>query len=223
MSDKTFQSSGARAPFQLALLIILCAACAMAITPTANSASSPRVFSAGDAHAGRETVFEPAAMDARPAQEGATAQSEVAFAGEPPLPAERGAWLILIRTSGGMRGRGMGNRAINSQGVIAYSASGSNPRYAAGEPVPVESLRRIERAVRAVNLSQWRERYFQPNNPYGCCDQINFSLELRRRTVNGMQQRFRTAWYSGSANLRPRDLAELYDAAMSIRRNAAQN
>lgn len=115
-------------------------------------------------------------------------------------------WRVEVATHGGVSGRGAGAIKIASTGdaeVIAPSGQHCRVRLGAAE------LARVANAVRRVQPTRWHPRYYLPDNPTGCCDQMATTLALlrgRRPEVTG--------WYDESRQLVAADALALHDAAM---------
>jgi hypothetical protein len=135
------------------------------------------------------------------------------------LPAEANAWLVTLATSGGFTGRGDGGVSITSRG----DAVANRPRLGPSSGAPcnaklsAEDLRRIDQLVAAAERTAWRDRYVDPNNPHGCCDQFVHQLTLQRRKADGTADARNTFWYDGSTTLLPKDLFDLWRGAVVIK------
>jgi hypothetical protein len=141
-----------------------------------------------------------------------------------PLPQAKGAWVIEMSRSGGMRPR-RESLSINSEGEIRVTSE----RIERGkrvvectfqEKLSAEDLLKLKALVRSARGYSWPENYEDPKNRV-CCDQptTRFTLHLRR-TVKS-EQSFNTSWYPTSSKMRPADLTELASLSQSLWNNAS--
>lgn len=139
------------------------------------------------------------------------------------LPSGEGAWMVVSAAGGGFDGKGLGAVAANSSGEVA-AALPAEPteawRFSCKTRLGDEDLRGLARAVSAARAQEWAGRYTDPENPDGCCDQIGYVLELRRRGPGGDEQVYAASWYGASAGRLPEDLRALQEAAESVRAKA---
>jgi len=142
-----------------------------------------------------------------------------------PLPRVNGAWVLEMNRDGGMRPSRQ-TVSISSEGEIAVRAE----HYAAGAAVvdcsmkaklSAEDFRKFEEAFRAVKPASWLEGYSDKKHPV-CCDQPTTRLTLRRRDSRDSTRSYSTAWYPGSSELRPADLASLAEVAQELWTRASE-
>ena len=148
---------------------------------------------------------------------------------KPPLslPGGRGAWLLELSRSGGMRPTRQ-TVSINSDGEVAIR---TEHYVAGGKPVVDCSLKvklsagdllRLKEAVRSSQPAAWRDGYSDKEHPI-CCDQPTTRLTLRRRGARATELRYGTSWYPGSSRLRPADLAGVAEVAQELWNKASEN
>jgi hypothetical protein len=125
---------------------------------------------------------------------------------------ESPAWRAELRSSGGFTGRGVGGVAVQADGTIAllqFGVVGGQGR--AWEPTCTlklpDRITPVADALRASKPETWRERY----NPDGCCDHLQWDLEISRTTAGEPPVRARTSWIGDDAEL-PDDLGRLRKA-----------
>ena len=127
------------------------------------------------------------------------------------LAAAPPAWRVEVATLGGVSGGGAGAVRIASTGeaeVVAPSGQRCRVQLAPAE------LARLARAVRRAHPARWRPRYYLPDNPTGCCDQMATTLALLRGPAS--KPRSVTGWYDESRQLVPADALALHEAAMDL-------
>jgi len=117
-----------------------------------------------------------------------------------------------VATHGGFSVRGAGAVKIRSSGD-AEIVTPSGRRC--GLKLDGRLLEGIARAVRSARPKRWHSRYFLPDNPTGCCDQVSTTLALIR-SVGRAETRFVTGWFDESRQLAPRDALAVHDAAMEV-------
>jgi hypothetical protein len=124
----------------------------------------------------------------------------------------RAPWHVEVTTHGGLSGRGAGAVRIRSGGDAELFAP-DGQRCALR--LEARELRRLDDAVRRAAPDRWRPRYFLPDNPTGCCDQVATTLALTRG--NGRSRRPAvTGWYDESRARVPADAVALHDAALDV-------
>lgn len=120
------------------------------------------------------------------------------------------AWKVEVATQGGLSGRGAGAVQVSSSGeaeLVTPAGQRCRVRLAAAE------LSRLAAAVKRAHPGRWRPRYYLPDNPTGCCDQMVTTLALVRGAGHG-EQRTVTGWYDESRQLVAADALAVHDAAM---------
>lgn len=121
-------------------------------------------------------------------------------------------WRVEVATHGGLSGRGAGGVKIRSNGEVEVVTP-------AGKRCAVRleraAVAKVERAVQRSRPEHWRPRYFLPDNPTGCCDQVATTLALVR-THGGAEKQTVTGWFDESRQLVPRDAVLVYEAAMDL-------
>ncbi|HET9595626.1 MAG TPA: hypothetical protein VFP65_08600 [Anaeromyxobacteraceae bacterium] len=129
----------------------------------------------------------------------------------PPGPTDA-VWRVEVATHGGLGGRGAGAVKVRSSGDIEVVAPGGQR---CAMRVPAEDLARVAAALARARPQRWRPRYFQPDNPTGCCDQVATTLAVGRGAGAG-ERRWVTGWFDESRQLVPADALALQDAAMDL-------
>ncbi len=137
-----------------------------------------------------------------------------------PLPSAEASWLLILTTGGGFSGNGSGGIVVNSQGS---AAAGKQPdklgefQFSCKSQLSAEEMRSIEQMVLSAKPSSWKEKYINPKNPDGCCDQVGYDLELHYRKAGGTEKIYAASWYDDSgAYLLPADLTALYKTIEAI-------
>jgi hypothetical protein len=128
------------------------------------------------------------------------------------LPQAKGAWLIEINTSGGMRPR-KSSVSLNSAGDISvtsehFARGSSIVDCSLKEKLAAGDLRALRQAMASAKPAEWKDRYDDPAHPI-CCDQPTTSLTLEWRAANGTTKTYATSWYPDSSRLRPADLVSI--------------
>ncbi|HEX9290256.1 MAG TPA: hypothetical protein VF904_12095 [Anaeromyxobacteraceae bacterium] len=121
-------------------------------------------------------------------------------------------WRVEVTTYGGLSGRGAGAVKVRSGGeieVVTLSGQRCERR------LETTALAKLEEALRRARPARWRSRYFMPDNPTGCCDQVSTTLALIRGT-GPAEKRFVTGWFDESRRLVPHDALALQEAAMDL-------
>lgn len=125
------------------------------------------------------------------------------------LPKGKGAWLIELSRSGGMRPvtEVVRVNSVGEIGVISEQLGGDNPAAdcAHKEKLAAREFLKIKAAVAAANPTAWQDRYSDPARPV-CCDQPTTAVKLSRRDEQGREQSYSASWYPGSYDLVPTDL-----------------
>lgn len=131
---------------------------------------------------------------------------------QPSAPRPR--WQVEVTTHGGLSGRGAGAVQVRSSGEAELVTTGGQRCRVRLER---QELRRLEEAVRRAAPSRWHPRYYLPDNPTGCCDQVATTMALSRLESGGRGERHAvTGWYDESRSRAPRDALALHDAALEI-------
>ncbi len=119
-------------------------------------------------------------------------------------------WRVEVATHGGLSGRGIGAVKVRSGGDVEVVTPG-------GKRCEVKLARadvaRVARAVEQSRPERWRPRYFLPDNPTGCCDQVSTTLAVVR-IHRGAERQSVTGWYDESRQLVAADALAVHDAAM---------
>ena len=128
------------------------------------------------------------------------------------LPQAKGAWLIEINRSGGMRPR-KSSVSLNSAGDISvtsehFARGSSIVDCSLKEKLAARNLRALRQAIASAKPAEWKDRYDDPAHPI-CCDQPTTSLTLEWRAANGATKTYSTSWYPDSSRLRPADLVSI--------------
>ena len=123
-------------------------------------------------------------------------------------------WQLEVTTHGGLSGRGAGAVKIRSSGEAELvTAGGERCRLR----LERRELARVEEAVRRAAPARWRPRYYLPDNPTGCCDQVATTMALTQATGGGRgERRALTGWYDESRSRAPRDALGVHDAAIEV-------
>lgn len=116
---------------------------------------------------------------------------------------------IRLTTSGGMTGRGVGGIAVLQPGGAKLTRMDGS---ACEKPLPPAEQQALKDAVKAAKPEAWKEKYADPKNPQGCCDQIWTSIELELVAPGGKKTLHRTSWHDSAAGLLPEDLAAVAKA-----------
>jgi hypothetical protein len=122
-------------------------------------------------------------------------------------------WRAELRSSGGFTGRGVGGLTVQADGTVTLigslllrgQTSESEPACTVTLP---DKIKPVADALRASKPETWRERYLPPGSADGCCDQIQWDLEITRTKTGELSTRHRTSWISDRAEL-PDDLGRL--------------
>ncbi len=121
-------------------------------------------------------------------------------------------WRVEVATPGGLSGRGAGGVKIRSSGdVEVVTPSGKR----CGVKLERAAVAKVERAVERARPERWRPRYFLPDNPTGCCDQVSTTLAVVR-SERGVERQTVTGWYDESRQVVPRDAVRVYEAAIDL-------
>jgi hypothetical protein len=121
-------------------------------------------------------------------------------------------WRVEVTTHGGLSARGAGAVKIRSSGEVEVVTLAGQRCDLRVEP---KALAKVEQALQGARPTRWRSRYFMPDNPTGCCDQVSTTLALVRGAGPG-EKRFITGWYDESRQLVARDAVALQEAAMDV-------
>jgi hypothetical protein len=121
-------------------------------------------------------------------------------------------WRVELATHGGLSGRGAGATKIRSSGDLEVVTPGGKRCDVRLERA---ALAKVERAVRRARPERWRSRYFLPDNPTGCCDQVSTTLAIVRGR-HPFDRQFVTGWYDESRQLVPRDALGIYEAVIDL-------
>jgi hypothetical protein len=128
-------------------------------------------------------------------------------------------WRVELRSSGGFTGRGMGGVAVETDGTVAvmqFGVVGSQKGWQTSCSMRMpEKIEPVAEALRAAQPDTWRERYLPPGNPDGCCDLIQWDLEISWNVVGKPPDRARTSWVGDVKEL-PEDVSRLRAALMEI-------
>ncbi len=120
-------------------------------------------------------------------------------------------WRVDVATHGGLAGRGAGGVSIRSSGEARIVAAEG---HACELRLERRELAALDRAVRRARPGRWRSRYYLPDNPTGCCDQVATTLALVRG--GRREQRSVTGWYDESRQTVPPDALSLHDLALEL-------
>lgn len=121
-------------------------------------------------------------------------------------------WRVEVATHGGLSGRGAGAVKVRSNGdleVVTPEGKRCEVRLERA------ALAKVEQSVQRARPERWRPRYFLPDNPTGCCDQVSTTLAVIRGQ-QGAEKQSVTGWYDESRQLAARDALGLYEAAMDL-------
>ena len=121
-------------------------------------------------------------------------------------------WRVEVATRGGLSGLGAGAVKIRSSGDVEVVTPGGKRCEVRLERA---GLAKVERAVQRARPERWRPRYFLPDNPTGCCDQVSTTLAIAR-VHEGVEKQSVTGWYDESRHLVPRDAVGVYEVAMEL-------
>ena len=121
-------------------------------------------------------------------------------------------WRVEVATHGGLSGRGAGGVKIHSSGdVEVFTPSGKRCEVR----LERAAVAKVERALERARPERWRPRYFVPDNPTGCCDQVSTTLAVVR-AEGGVERQIVTGWYDESRQLVPNDAVRVYEAAIDV-------
>jgi hypothetical protein len=119
----------------------------------------------------------------------------------------------------------MGGVAVEADGTVELMHFGAVGGQKGWEPTCSVSLPNeivpVAEALRASQPGTWRERYLPPGSPDGCCDQIQWDLEISRTAAGEPPVRTRTSWIGDAAGM-PEDVSRLR-AAIQGAWNAAKS
>jgi hypothetical protein len=128
------------------------------------------------------------------------------------LPAGNGSWVIRVATSGGFSGTGNGNVAISSKGEIVCAAQkASCPRTFEVQPIQrlIEKFAGLDPASLLSN----------PVPAPGICnDCITRRVTIVWRDPVGVEHFHSASWDDLTAGMVPKQIIEIYDAVMSLRK-----
>jgi hypothetical protein len=116
---------------------------------------------------------------------------------------------VSLQTSGGFTGRGTGSLTVTGDGTVRLSRVTGGA--CDGMQAPAYLVTKLGGAVRAAQPAEWKERYVDPANPEGCCDQITTTLTLDRAGKS-----HRTGWFDDSRKLAPPDAQAVAEATRAI-------
>jgi hypothetical protein len=132
---------------------------------------------------------------------------------------ETPAWRVELRSSGGFTGRGMGGIVVQADGSVSFTRFGVVGTQKDWETIcTVQLPDQVKPVADALSASQgetWRDRYLPPGSPDGCCDQLQWDLEVTRTAKGGEATTQRTSWIGDAAAL-PENLARLRVALMDV-------
>lgn len=131
------------------------------------------------------------------------------------------AWRVELRSSGGFTGRGMGGVAVQADGTVALLhfgvAGGQSREWKPTCTVRLpEKIKPVADALQSSRPEAWRERYTPPDNPSGCCDFLQWDLEVTRRIAGDTPARRRTSWVGDDKSGLPEDLGRLRKAMLEV-------
>jgi hypothetical protein len=140
-----------------------------------------------------------------------------AFAGQ--TSPETPAWRVELRSSGGFSGRGAGGVVVQADGTVSlirFGVVGGQKDWETLCSVSLpEKIKPVADALRALQNESWRDRYTPPDNPSGCCDLLQWELEVSRTKAGQLPATQRTSWVGDDAAL-PENLARLRGALMDV-------
>jgi hypothetical protein len=147
--------------------------------------------------------------------------ASVAFAGH--STSETPEWRAELRSSGGFSGRGAGGVVVQADGTISLIRFGlvrgqKDWETECSERLP-EKIKPVAEALRAARDETWRDRYTPRDNPTGCCDQLQWDLEVTRTTAGQPPATQRTSWIGDDVVL-PENLARLRAALVEVWKDA---
>ena len=134
-------------------------------------------------------------------------------------PGGRGAWVVSMSRSGGMRPAKQTVSANSAGEISVYSE-----HYASGKTVvdcsvkaklADEDFLRLKEAVRASKPKAWRDAYSDPKHPI-CCDQPTTRLTFTLNESPDLIRMVGASWYPGSSKLRPADLTALANVVQEL-------
>jgi hypothetical protein len=141
--------------------------------------------------------------------------ASLAFAGQP--SPDTPAWRAELKSSGGFTGRGMGGVVVQADGAVSLLHFGVVRGQKDWETLCTvrlpEKIKPIAEALQASQTETWRERYLPPGSPDGCCDQLQWELDVTRTAEGKAPTTQRTSWIGDAAAL-PENLARLRTALM---------
>ena len=129
-----------------------------------------------------------------------------------PLPKGKGAWLMEISRSGGMRPVTETVR-LNSAGDIMvtserFMGGKKNVECSRTERLAPRELLKIKQSVASLKPAAWKADYSDPQHPV-CCDQPTTRVKLQWRGDKGAARAYEASWYPGAYELVPTDLKAL--------------
>jgi hypothetical protein len=121
------------------------------------------------------------------------------------LPAGNDAWLVQIRTSGGLAGAGRGNFAVSSEGRKACSP----PSRCIKDFVP-SVFKPLVDAIRPGYVTIVRP-------PVSLCnDCFVTTVVIRRRDGNGVHHVFTATWDDVTRSVIPPEVIQIYEAVLRL-------
>lgn len=138
------------------------------------------------------------------------------------LPEEDNGWLVVLTTSAGSTGEGVGKVVISSDGKATATALATGLQRPCDAELTNEELKDVERAALSAAPERWADNYTDPKHPHGASDDLSTELRLYRRQAN-VSESYMTKWYESAAHMTLEDLAALHEAAMRVKGKVISN
>lgn len=138
------------------------------------------------------------------------------------LPEEDNGWVIVLTTSAGSTGEGVGKIVISSEGKVTATALATGLQRPCDAELTKEELKDVERFALSAAPEQWAESYIDPKHSHGASDDLSTEFRLYRRKANVSESHV-TRWYESAAHMTPEDLAALHEAVMRVKGRVISN
>lgn len=113
---------------------------------------------------------------------------------EEPLPAAITSVEVTIETSAGFTGSGIGTTRLTKDGRLVVTKPGPS-----GKTCTITLSKSDHNALLAfAALVDWnglKKQYINPDNPYGCCDQVGYHFSAKLGLADSSTPTFASFWY----------------------------